>query len=43
MHSRGGGGGGVALGVMKEKLVKRFVVKDLFGKPRAMTAVSLVS
>jgi hypothetical protein len=43
MHSRGGGGGGVALGVMKEKLVKRFVVKDLFGKPRAMTAVLLVS
>jgi hypothetical protein len=41
VHSRGWGG--VVLGVMKEKLVKRFVVKDLFEKPRAMTAVSLVS
>ena len=41
MHSRGGGG--VALGVMKEKVVKRFVVKDLFGKPSVTTAVSSAS
>ena len=32
-------GSGVVLGVMKEKVVKRFVVKDLLGKPSVTTVV----